>query len=134
MFFSDSWRGPFQRKQVFGNSPHIFFRAHCQVRGLSIVTNSWIGLGICPKKVKFVSNWLEAKEKKTFFFIWKKKSWVRNVKKSFFQKSWKVAPIGLNYQTTIYEPVQNGFQDQSRKISIFREKAKKNNFLVNSKR
>ena len=68
----NSWRGPFQRKQVFGNSPHIFFRAHCQVRELSIVTYSWIELGICPKKIKFVSNWLEAKEKKKFF-IWKKK-------------------------------------------------------------
>ena len=55
------------------------------------------------------------------------------MKKPFFQKSLKVTPIGLNHYTTIYEPVQNGFQDQSPKISIFREKAKKNNFLVNSK-
>ena len=28
----------------------------------------------------------------------------------------------------MYEPVQNGFQDQSRKISIFREKSKKQVF------
>ena len=65
---------------------NIFFRAHCQVRGLSIVTYSWIELGICPKKVKFVSNWLEAKEKKNIF-LFGKKSWVRNVNKPFFQKS-----------------------------------------------
>ena len=79
MFFSDSWRGLFQRKQVFGNSPDILFWAHCQVRGLSIVTYNWIGLGICPKKVKFVSNWLEAIEKKNIF-LFDKNSWVRNVK------------------------------------------------------
>ena len=71
-FFSDSWRGLFQRKQVFGNSPKIFFRAHFQVNGLSIVTNSWIGLGIRPKQVKFVSIWLETIEKKTIFFVNKK--------------------------------------------------------------
>ena len=28
----------------------------------------------------------------------------------------------------MYEPVQNGFQDQSRKICIFREKSKKHIF------
>ena len=29
----------------------------------------------------------------------------------------------------MYEPVQNGFQDQSRKISIFGEKSKKHVFV-----
>ena len=28
----------------------------------------------------------------------------------------------------MYEPIQNGFQDQSRKISMFREKSKKHVF------
>ena len=46
----------------------------------------WIGLGICPKKVKFVSNWLEAKEKKHFFLFWKKKLSQKR-EKILFQKS-----------------------------------------------
>ena len=40
----------------------------------------------------------------------------------------KTIQFALNYQTTIYEPVQIGFHQQSRKISIFREKAKKHLF------
>ena len=56
-----------------------------------MVTYSWNGLGICPKKVKFVSNWLEAIEKKNFLFD--KNSWVKNVKNPFFQKSSKITPI-----------------------------------------
>ena len=131
MFFSDSWRGPFQRKQVFGNSPHIFFRSHCQVRGLSIVTNSWIGLGICPKEVKFVSNWLEAKEKK-HFFNWKKKLSQKR-EKTLFSKVIKsnsnfLKSLGCNIRTCL-----RGFHDQSLKISFFREKAKKTTFWLTQK-
>ena len=33
----------------------------------------------------------------------------------------------------MYEPVQNGFQDQSRKISIFGEKEKKTRFWLTHK-
>ena len=33
----------------------------------------------------------------------------------------------------MYEPIQNGFQDQSRKISMFREKSKKTRFWLTQK-
>ena len=46
----------------------------------------------------------------------------------FFKKSLEVVQFALNHQTTIYVPVQIGFHEQSRKISIFREKAKKHLF------
>ena len=134
MFFSDSWRGPFQRKQVFGNSPHIFFRAHCQVRELSIVNYSWIGLGICPKKVKFVSNWLEAKEKKNIFFIWKKKLSQKREKILFS----KVIKRSSNFSKITRLQYKNLFRMVSMtkavKFPYLEKRQKKNNFLVNSKR
>ena len=55
-----------------------------------------LDLQFVPKRLSLFQIDLKQKKKKTFF-LFGKKSWVRNVKKPFFQKSLKVTPIGLNH-------------------------------------
>ena len=46
------------------------------------------------------------------------------LKSIFSKKSKKVNPTILFHWATLYEPLQNGFHNHSRKVLIFREKAK----------
>ena len=48
----------------------------------------------------------------------------KRLKSIFSKKSKKFVPTNLIHWATLYEPNQNGFHNHSRKVPIFREKAK----------
>ena len=57
----------------------------------------------------------------------------KRLKSVFSKKSKKVVPTNLFHLATLYEPLQNGFHNHSRKISYL-EKRRNNTVLVISKK